>query len=124
MNGILPDVEDLRIPVRYLANMLTAGNEAPVKGALRRMLAMRAYMRAKTVDQVHEPSVLEGTGLTPEETENMYHLMAIANYSDRFVIPVSHKEYARDAFGFKAGCGFSDDGGCGDDRLKNLFGGM
>ncbi len=124
LNGILPDVEDMRIPVRYLANLFTAGNEVPVKSALKRMLAMRAYMRTKTLDQAPEPSVLEGTGLTPEETENMYHLMAIANYSDRFVIPVSHKEYARDAFGFKAGCGFSDDGGCGDEKFKNLFGGM
>ena len=44
---------NLRIPVRYLANMLTAGDEAPVVTALERMLAMRAYMRSKTVDGVH-----------------------------------------------------------------------
>jgi nitrate reductase beta subunit len=25
-NGILPDVESLRIPVQYLANLLTAGD--------------------------------------------------------------------------------------------------
>jgi hypothetical protein len=28
-NGEIPDVKSLRIPVRYLANMLTAGDEAP-----------------------------------------------------------------------------------------------
>jgi hypothetical protein len=28
--GPIPNVEDLRIPVRYLANMLTAGNEEPI----------------------------------------------------------------------------------------------
>ena len=56
----------------------------------------------------------------------MYRYMAIADYEDRFVIPVSHKEYAFDVFGDKSDCGFSDGEGCGsmESRLKNLFGGM
>ncbi|PHX45720.1 nitrate reductase, partial [Pseudomonas sp. NZIPFR-PS2] len=29
MNGVIPDVDSLRIPLRYLANMLTAGDEKP-----------------------------------------------------------------------------------------------
>ena len=29
MDGVLPDVDSLRIPLRYLANLLTAGDEAP-----------------------------------------------------------------------------------------------
>src|SRR3546814_3259303 len=45
MNGELPDVASLRIPVRYLANMLTAGEEAPVVRAMERMMAMRAWTR-------------------------------------------------------------------------------
>ena len=52
MNGELPDVGSLRIPVRYLANMLTAGDEAPVVRALERMMAMRAWRRAKNVEGV------------------------------------------------------------------------
>ena len=36
--GQLPDVRSLRIPVRYLANLLTAGAEAPIIAALERML--------------------------------------------------------------------------------------
>ena len=52
MDGAMPDVRNLRIPVRYLANMLTAGDEEPVVHALERMLAMRAYMRSKTIDGV------------------------------------------------------------------------
>jgi nitrate reductase beta subunit len=49
-NGEIPDVKQLRIPVKYLANLLTAGDTAPVVRALERMLAMRAYQRAKHVD--------------------------------------------------------------------------
>ena len=48
----MPDVSSMRIPVRYLANMLTAGKEEPVVLALERMMAMRKYMRAKTVEGV------------------------------------------------------------------------
>src|SRR5581483_1957358 len=51
-DGEMPDVRSLRIPLKYLANLLTAGKEEPVAQALERMLAMRAYMRAKTVDGV------------------------------------------------------------------------
>src|SRR5690606_34728388 len=50
LNGEIPDVEALRIPVRYLANLLTAGEEKPVVLALERMLAMRAFMRGRHVD--------------------------------------------------------------------------
>ena len=35
-DGVLPKIESLRIPVRYLANMLTAGDETPVVLAQRR----------------------------------------------------------------------------------------
>lgn len=83
-------------------------------------------MRSKTVENRIDEEVLQGTGLTREMVEEMYRYMAIADYEDRFVIPVTHKEYAFDAFGDMSGCGFSDGEGCGsmESRLKNLFGGM
>ena len=54
-NGEIPDVNQLRIPVKYLANLLTAGDTVPVVRALERMLAMRAYQRDKHVDGAHQP---------------------------------------------------------------------
>jgi nitrate reductase beta subunit len=124
LNGILPDVDDLRIPNKYLANMFTAGDEVPIINALRKMLAIRSFMRSKTVDNEQNINVLTDTGLTPEETGKMYDLMAIANYNDRFVIPSSHTEYAKNAFGYKAACGFTHGEGRDPDKLKNLFGGI
>ncbi|STJ18562.1 respiratory nitrate reductase 2 subunit beta [Escherichia coli] len=47
--GMLPAIESLRIPVQYLANMLSAGDTGPVLRALKRMMAMRHYMRSQTV---------------------------------------------------------------------------
>ncbi|MDG4555721.1 MAG: nitrate reductase subunit beta [Candidatus Competibacter sp.] len=127
MNGIIPDVGSLRIPLKYLANLLTAGDEKPVKLALERMLAMRAYMRAKVVDGEVKEDVLKAVNLRIDQVESMYRYLAIANYEDRFVIPTSHREYASatyDAFGERGGCGFSFGNGCspGTDKT-NLFGG-
>ena len=42
----------------------------------------------------------------------MYRYLAIANYEDRFVIPTSHRELAREAFPERGGCGFSFGDGC------------
>ncbi len=123
MNGIIPDVDSLRIPVRYLANMLTAGDEAPVLLALKRLLAMRAYKRSEQVDGEINLKVLQEVGLTPTQVESMYRYLAIANYEDRFVIPTGHREYAVDAFPEKSGCGFSFGNGCSEGNSNlGLFG--
>ncbi|BCL77146.1 respiratory nitrate reductase subunit beta [Jeongeupia sp. HS-3] len=121
--GVLPDVSELRIPVKYLANLLTAGDEAPVLSALERMLAMRVYMRGKSVHGSEDINVLKQVGLTKAQVEDMYHIMAIANYEDRFVIPSSHKEEVEDSFNDKAACGFTFGNGCsGGTSPEGLFG--
>ncbi len=95
LDGEMPDVKSLRIPMRYLANLLTAGDEKPVTLALERMLAMRAYMRAKTIDGVVDEAIAKRVGLEPAQIDEMYQIMAIANYEDRFVIPTAHREVRR-----------------------------
>jgi nitrate reductase beta subunit len=122
-DGDMPDVRSLRIPLKYLANLLTAGNEEPVALGLERMLAMRAYMRAKTIDGVIDEGIAARVGLTAAQIEDMYQLMAIANYEDRFVIPTSHRELGEDAYELRGSCGFSFGNGCSDGRTETgLFG--
>jgi nitrate reductase beta subunit len=121
--GELPDVASLRIPVKYLANLLTAGDEAPVVRALERMMAMRAFMRGRHVDGIDRVEVLKSTGLSIATVEDMYRYMAIANYEDRFVIPTAHREYAENAFNVRGGCGFSFGNGCSEGVTEtSLFG--
>ena len=123
IDGGMPDVKSLRIPLRYLANLLTAGDEAPVKRSLERMLAMRAFMRARHVEQRVNTAVLDQVGLDAAEVEDMYQTLAIANYEDRFVVPSSHREYAEDTFDMRGGCGFSFGNGCSDGSSEpSLFG--
>jgi nitrate reductase beta subunit len=47
-NGEIPDVNQLRIPVKYLANLLTAGDTVPVVRSLERLLAMRGRSNGST----------------------------------------------------------------------------
>ncbi len=114
----------MRIPVKYLANLLTAGDTQPVERALERMLAMRAFQRSKHVDGHINTAVLDQVKMTQAEVEEMYHVMAIANYEDRFVIPSTHREYAENTFDMRGGCGFSFGSGCSDGASEtSLFGG-
>jgi len=123
-DGEMPDVRSLRIPVRYLANMLTAGDEAPIVQALERMSAMRTYMRAKTVDGVIDEAIAARVDLSGRVIEDMYKIMALADYEDRFVIPTTHREQVEDAYDLRGGCGFTDGNGCSPGISKgSLFGG-
>ena len=122
--GELPDVKSLRIPLKYLANLLTAGYEPPVALALERMLAMRAFMRDRHVEGKENLEVLRQAGLSILQVEEMYRYLAIANYEDRYVIPTTHREYAEDAFDLRSSCGFSFGNGCSDGQTEtSLFGG-
>ncbi|HQS10676.1 MAG TPA: nitrate reductase subunit beta, partial [Xanthobacteraceae bacterium] len=88
-----------------------------------RMLAMRGYMRAKTVDGRLDERIAAEVGLTGAAIEEMYQVMAIANYEDRFVIPTAHREWSEDAQDLRGSCGFSFGNGCsGGTSETNLFG--
>ena len=120
----LPDVGALRIPLQYLANLLTAGDVDPVRRALERLLAMRAMMRHRHVGGAVNPRAAERTGLAETEFDAMYRLLGIANYEERFVIPTSHREYAENAFELKGSCGFTFGNGCsGGETALAPFGG-
>ena len=77
------------------------------------------------MDGVIDEAIAKRVGLTALQIEQMYHIMAIANYEDRFVIPTTHRETTEDAYELRGQCGFSFGDGClpSDDKV-NLFGGI
>ena len=88
-------LEARRIPLRYLANLFTAGDEGPVRAALQRLLALRVHMRAQTFgDDAGAAAALAAANLTPQQAEAMYRLLAVARYDERFVIPTVRRENA------------------------------
>lgn len=124
-DGLIPDVQSLSLPVKYLANLLTAGHERPIVDALRRMIAMRVTRRREALGEEPDAGLLEDVGLTAVQCEEMYRLMAIADYEERFVVPSGHRELSGDdPYGRSGGCGFSFGDGCHSDGISpaNLFG--
>ncbi|HEX9116536.1 MAG TPA: nitrate reductase subunit beta, partial [Anaerolineae bacterium] len=90
-----------RLPVRYLANMFAAGNEEPVRVALRKLLAVRTYMRRKTVSGTVDEETLAlmaEAGTDPAEAEAIYRLTTLPTVAERFVIPQYHRELAVEAW--------------------------
>ena len=86
-----------RMPVKYLANLFSAGDEAPISLALRKMLAVRIYMRHKTVDQeVSQKTldILSEVGMDAEEAEAIYRLTTLPGLDERFVFPPYQREIA------------------------------
>jgi nitrate reductase beta subunit len=89
---VFPAIDMMRIPVDYLANLLTAGDAERIREVLRRLAAMRAYMRKKEVLGQADETAAAALGLNPGDLELMYRLLAIAKYEDRYVIPQAHTE--------------------------------
>ena len=92
---LLSAISQMRIPLEYLAGLFTAGDTAPVELALRRLAAMRSYMRDVFVDNPTNEEIPASVGMTPEKVKEMYRLLSIAKYDDRFVIPTAHPEIPR-----------------------------
>ncbi|MFV0451230.1 MAG: nitrate reductase subunit beta [Propioniciclava sp.] len=110
-NNLFGAIDELRIPVEYLAELFTAGDTDSVVGVLQRLAAMRAYMRGVTLDLGRDEELAAAVGMTGEEIEKMYRLLAIAKYSERYVIPAAHTEQAHQLE--EMGCSLDFDDGPG-----------
>ncbi|UUO02799.1 nitrate reductase subunit beta [Mycolicibacterium novocastrense] len=106
----------LRIPIEYLAGLFTAGDTAVVEGVLRRLAAMRSYMRDINLGRETQPHIPQAVGMSEEQMYEMYRLLALAKYEERYVIPTA---YVADAHALEAqaleepGCSLSFEGGPG-----------
>ncbi len=71
------------------------------------MLAMRSNQRSKSIEGKPNVAALESVGLTELQAEEMYQMLGIANYEDRFVIPTAHEEMVQeDPYAFQGQNGF------------------
>jgi nitrate reductase beta subunit len=107
-DGAIPLAGSMRLPVEYLANLLTAGKTEPIESALNKLIAMRSYQRSIHVEGQVDTRAIDAAGITEEQAKEMYRYLAIANYEDRFVIPTGHtEETLDDSFGFQGQNGFN-----------------
>jgi len=111
-------IDQARFPLKYLANLFSAGDERQVKDRLIRLWAIRIYRRWKTVGDITQQKAndaLRDAGYTPEMADAIYQLTSLAKFDDRFSIPAAHREHAIEmleftgdrrgnvGFGFKEG---------------------
>jgi nitrate reductase beta subunit len=101
-------IDRLRIPITYLANLLTAGDEAPVRKALKRLSAVRRYMRTQRLENRSDTSLLDTVDLGRDDVEKMYRLLALARLEDRFVLPTRPVGGEEDIYARQGRCGFGD----------------
>jgi nitrate reductase / nitrite oxidoreductase, beta subunit len=112
-SDVFPAIDEMRIPIEYLANLLSAGDTSVIRKVLKKMAVMRTHMRALNTGKEPDLSLLKEVGLDDETVQAMYRLLAIAKYNDRFVIPPSHRENVSDLFEEQGGCGLDFAGGPG-----------
>jgi nitrate reductase beta subunit len=96
------NLDKARLPIQYLANLFSGGNEAMIRDILRKMLAVRIYKRRQSVEgDIDEQTlrVLEFAGLTPETAEDTYRLTTLPTLEERFVLPPYRREMATEAWG-------------------------
>jgi nitrate reductase beta subunit len=106
-------IEALRIPIDYLAQLFTAGDPEPVDAVLRKLAAMRSFMRDINMGRDPNGSIAEAVGMTGEQMYDMYRLLAIAKYEERYVIPAAHAEQAHSLEELATECSLDYDGGPG-----------
>jgi nitrate reductase beta subunit len=111
VDNLFGAIDTLRIPVEYLAELFTAGDPAPVTAVLQRLAAMRAYMRQVTLDEPRDDRIAAAAGMTAAEVTEMYRLLAIAKYDQRYVIPSAYAERGHALE--EAACSLDFDGGPG-----------
>jgi nitrate reductase beta subunit len=109
-------IDALRIPIGYLAELFTAGDPEPVRAVLNRLAAMRAYQRGINLGEGPDESIATAVGMTGPHMEDMYRLLAIAKYEQRYVIPAAHVEMAaglEETTESPVGCSLDYEGGPG-----------
>jgi len=96
-------IDEARMPLKYMANLFSAGDEIKVKDRLKKLMAVRIYRRHKTVGDISEEKAFEAlndTGLSAEDADEIYYLTSLAKFDDRFVIPAAHREQAMEMIEF------------------------
>ena len=91
---VFASIDSLRIPLEYLANLFTAGDVEAVRAVLRKLAAIRSTMRAEQLGLEPNVKLAEAVHSTPADLADLYRLLAIAKYDDRYVVPAAHAEDA------------------------------
>jgi nitrate reductase beta subunit len=90
-------IENSRLPMKYLANLFSAGNEKTIEIVLKKLMAVRLHRRNVTVGDLPQHEVTDPMGevkMDKETADAIFRLTSLPLFDDRFVIPAAHREEA------------------------------
>ncbi|MBX9570998.1 MAG: nitrate reductase subunit beta [Candidatus Obscuribacterales bacterium] len=97
IDGFFSGLESARLPIKYLANLFSAGNVEIIEYVMKKLIAVRYYRRSLDmgdIDLVQINRMMREGNVSPEEAEEIYRLTALATVDQRFVIPPLQREEA------------------------------
>lgn len=96
-------LDQIRFPLKYIANLFSAGDEELIKEKWKKLMAVRIHRRKVTVGDISDEKVeetLKDAGMTAEEADAIYALTSLPKFEERFVIPAAHREQAIEMMDF------------------------
>jgi len=90
-------IEKSRLPMKYMANLFSAGNEEVIENVLKKLMAVRLHRRQVTVGDLPEDEVyvpMKEVGMDKDTADDIFRLTSLPLYDERFVIPPAHREEA------------------------------
>jgi nitrate reductase beta subunit len=90
-------IENSRLPMKYLANLFSAGNEKTIEVVLKKLMAVRLHRRDVTVGDLPKNEISDPMGevkMDKETADAIFRLTSLPLFDERFVIPAAHREEA------------------------------
>lgn len=84
-----------------------------MRGSLRKLAAMRCYLRALNLGDPPDDAALQAAGLNDEDVHALYRLLAVAKYDERYVIPTAGIGDAHELESIATSCSLDTPGGPG-----------
>lgn len=101
-------IDTMRIPMQYLASILSAGDVSVVRRALARLVAMRVHTRKHLIADIDDTQAIAEAGLTENQIEHMVRLLSVSKYQERFVVPTGRREIDTDLPYEQGACSIED----------------
>ena len=89
------NTENARIPMKYMANLFTAGNVEMMTKVFHKLWAVRVYNQANSAGNISKhqaETIMTEAGCTADDVEQISRLISLPRFDDRFVIPPYHRE--------------------------------
>lgn len=91
-HGSIPSLDTLRVPINYMAKLFSGGNREVIAEAMKKLIALRQYMRQQNLGEAPDEKILQEVSLDQEAAARLHRIFAIGGYHERNVIPPQQRE--------------------------------